>query len=288
MAPSMKRRLNALDLIDAGGAPKTDFRRVAQLYASYAQAGGDRRSRPALEEEGSRRLHELRERGLDLGIQDEQAAIARLDAIYSHARAALYATLDEHAIASAATNPVRVRTVAASRDQYLGHPAAGERLREDDARAIAALYSSRRPRVQVVISDGLNANAVNEHLRALLPEVRRTLFTSSHHVGDRDIVVENGRVRAGYEIGGLTGAAIVIHLVGERPGTGLNTLSAYITYGLDASGRSRWSRSLDHSATTAVCGIHPKGKPPQTAAAEIARTVSRIVELRRSGVALSY
>ena len=59
-----------------------------------------------------------------------------------------------------------------------------------------------------------------------------------------------------------------------------------LTYGRDESGQSRWSRDLDHSATTAICGIHPKGKPPQAAAAEIARTVARIMQQRRSGVAL--
>jgi ethanolamine ammonia-lyase large subunit len=51
-------------------------------------------------------------------------------------------------------------------------PISGERLREDDARTLAALYPGRHPQVQVVISDGLNANAVNEQLRALLPGLR--------------------------------------------------------------------------------------------------------------------
>ena len=74
--------------------------------------------------------------------------------------------------------------------------------------------------------------------------------------------------------------------VGERPGTGLNTMSAYLTYGRDMAGQPRWSRDLDHAATTAICGIHPKGKPPQDAAAEIARTVDRIFDQRKSGVAL--
>ena len=98
--------------------------------------------------------------------------------------------------------------------------------------------------------------------------------------------MQNGRVRAGYEIGGLVGAAIVIHVIGERPGTGLNTASVYITYGRDEAGLPRWSRGLDHSVTNAVCGIHPK-KSPQAASAEVARLVSRISEERRSGVALA-
>src|SRR5262249_33579621 len=105
-----------------------------------------------------------------------------------------------------------------------------------------------------------------------------------HHVADTDIIVQNGRVRAGYEIGSLVDAKVVVHLVGERPGTGLNTASAYITYGRDESGRSRWSTSLDHSATTAICGVHPAGKPPGVAIEEIAAVVTRALREKRSGV----
>ena len=137
-----------------------------------------------------------------------------------------------------------------------------------------------------MVSDGLNANAMNEQLRAMLPGVRRALAAAGHHVGEHDLVVRNGRVRAGYDIGGCTAAEVVVHLIGERPGTGLNTLSAYVTYGRDAAGASRWSRELPHSATTAVCGIHPRGKPPDVAVAEVARIVGRVVARRRSGVGL--
>jgi ethanolamine ammonia-lyase small subunit len=140
--------------------------------------------------------------------------------------------------------------------------------------------------VQVVVSDGLNARALNEQLRTLLPPLRRALLERGLEVGSHDVVIRNGRVRAGYVVGGLVSAEIVVHLIGERPGTGLNTASAYLTFGRDASGQSRWSGSLDHAATTAICGIHPRGKPPQAAVAEIARTIGRIVEQRASGVDL--
>jgi ethanolamine ammonia-lyase small subunit len=43
---------------------------------------------------------------------------------------------------------------------------------------------------------------------------------------------------------------------------------------------------LDHACTTAVCGIHPRGKPPAAAADEVARTIGRMLEQRRSGVDL--
>ena len=120
----------------------------------------------------------------------------------------------------------------------------------------------------------------------MLPPLRHALVAAGCHVADVDVVIQNGRVRAGYHAGALVGADIVVHLIGERPGTGLDTLSAYLTCGRDAAGRSRWSPGLDHAATTAVCGIHPHGKAPSEAVEEIARLLRRILERGRSGVAL--
>jgi ethanolamine ammonia-lyase small subunit len=280
----MRRRLEALGVAEEPAAAPGAA--AARLSAHYARAGGDRRSSAALEDEARREGTALRERGWDLGVADVARAEARVDTLYQHARAALFAVLDDSVIRDAATRPVRVRTAAASRDEYLATPSSGERLREEDGRAVAALYPLRRPHVQLVISDGLNANALNEQLRAILPGVRRAVAADATHVGEHDIVVHNGRVRAGYDIGGLTGADVVVHLIGERPGTGLNSLSAYVTYGRDATGAARWSRDLPHSATTAVCGIHPRGKSPAAAVSEIARIVARAVSQQRSGVSL--
>ena len=120
----------------------------------------------------------------------------------------------------------------------------------------------------------------------VLAPLKYLLVESGHHVGPTDIIIKNGRVRAGYHIGELLDVDVVVHLIGERPGTGINTLSAYITYGRDVKGRSRWTPSLDHSNTTAVCGIHHRGKPPAAAAGEIARCINRVFEERRSGVEL--
>jgi ethanolamine ammonia-lyase small subunit len=279
----MEQRLDALGVCNDATHPGEA---ATRLYASYARASGDQRTSSTLEEEGQRRLMALREGGFDVGIADEADADARLERIYEHARRALYATLDDGVVTEACPRSVRVRTAARNRDEYLAHPQLGERLRDDEARVVATLYSERKPQTQFVISDGLNADAVNEQLRMLLPMLRRLLIDSGSPAGAIDIVVQNGRVRVGYEIGGLVGAEVIVHLLGERPGTGLNTLSAYITYGRDEAGSWRWSRALDHSVTTAICGIHAKGKPPHVAAVEIARTVARMLVRRTSGVAL--
>jgi ethanolamine ammonia-lyase large subunit len=288
----MRRRLNELGVMDARGLPRADAESAASLYAVYMKAGGDTRSRESLREEGSKKLGALSARGYDLGLGHAGDYNAppeveqRLESIYKHARRALYSALDEGVIREVSPQHLRVRTEARDREQYLSDPPAGERLRPEDAARVASLYDARRPQAQLVLSDGLNADALNENLRAVLPRLRRELTEAGLNVGEADVVVTNGRVRAGYHVGELLGVDLTLHLIGERPGTGLNTLSAYLTYGRDEAGRLRWSPDLDHACTTAVCGIHPKGKRPDAAAEEILSCAVRILERRRSGVGL--
>jgi ethanolamine ammonia-lyase large subunit len=237
-------------------------------------------------------LSRLQECGWDLGYDDgvegqpPAAQEKRLERIYQHARRALYASIDRAVLREVTSEPLPVRSEARSREDYLMHPAAGERIRQEDAGAIRSMYPVERPTAQIVISDGLNADAVSAHLRAVLPPLRRRLTEYGVRAGAREIVIENGRVRAGYHAGQLLGVDLIIHLIGERPGTGLNTISAYLTYGRDERGELRWSIDLDHACTTAICGIHPMGRKPELAAGEIARLVLRMLKERRSGVQL--
>jgi ethanolamine ammonia-lyase large subunit len=264
-----------------------DAQSTASLYAVYAKEGGDRRTIEALREEGETKVEHLRARGYDIG--GAQDAAVRVETIYRQARHALYAVLDAHVVQMVSPHHVRARTLSRDRDDYLAHPRSGESIRDADAAqivAIAASGGSRRPQLQIVISDGLNANALNENLRAVLPPLRRELGAAGLHIGAVDVVIQNGRVRAGYHVGAIVDADAILHLIGERPGTGLDTLSAYLTYGRDSAGRSRWSPDLDHSATTAVCGIHHEGKPPSEAVSEIARLLRRMIETGRSGMTL--
>jgi ethanolamine ammonia-lyase large subunit len=288
---AMASRLSTLGV----NPTQTDGRSTstAQLYAAFRKASGSTSSLTALVADGEHKLHELREQGYELGAPDsdtgvaERAADDRVDQLYSHARLALYATLDVSVLSGALDRHVRVRTLAADRDDYLAHPPQGEQLRLEDVALVERLYpSDSAPQLQFVISDGLNANAINEQLPALLPSVRQLLTRAGVTIGGIDVLVENGRVRAGYHVGQLVSATALVHFIGERPGTGLNSMSAYLTYGRDSAGVSRWSHALDHSCTAAVCGIHPRGKPPEIASEEIARAVLHMLKSKQSGVAV--
>src|SRR5215471_16236997 len=284
----MQRRLTALGV--SGDTPGR-LSAASGLYSSYMKSLGDQRSADVLAAECQRKLQEMQERGFDIGIGDDSEGgdagrvDARIDAIYDNARGALYAGLDEGMIARASPRSLRVRSTSIGREDYLAHPASGEHIRPEDASKVRGFYGERRPSVQIVVSDGLNANAVNENLGRVLPGVRHRLGNA--RINDADVVISNGRVRAGYEIGALTGAECVVHFIGERPGTGMNMLSAYITFGLDSGGRPRWASDLDHSATTAICGINRAGKPPEVAIDEIVRCVERVLESKCSGTRLN-
>ncbi len=300
ISTAMRGRLVALGVLNESGEPvdggpiegPVKENGAASLYASYMKAGGDTRGAEALRAEGTRKISGLARRGYDLGYgygadyEAPRESVVRMEAIYRHARHALYATLAEEVLRDVSPRRLRVRTRAADREEYLAHPPTGELICEADAARLLALYAARQPQIQIVLSDGLNANALNENLRALLPPLRHHLAATAYHLGEVDCIVENGRVRAGYHIGALLDVDIIIHLIGERPGTGLDTLSVYLTYGRDREGRSRWRPDLDHAWTTAVCGIHRQGKRPAAAAAEIALCVKRMFEERSSGVAL--
>jgi ethanolamine ammonia-lyase small subunit len=61
----------------------------------------------------------------------------------------------------------------------------------------------------------------------------------------------------------------------ERPGRKVQSSSKIAT-----------SKKYSRIGNSLCTGIHPNGKPPQAAAREIARIVSRILEQRSSGMAL--
>lgn len=289
MTSVMQGRLTELGVFERN-LPVARPETITSLYAEYQKAGGETKSFGELTTIATKKIGALQERNFDIGFGCPVYYVTppemekRVDNIYENAQKALYATLDSAVLRDVSPKCLRVSTLSVSRDDYINHPETGNVLCFSDR--FFMRVCRRHPEVQIVISDGLNANALNENLRDVLPGVRRGLVDAGFHVG-RDIFITNGRVRAGYDVGNILEVPVVVHFIGERPGTGLNTLSAYITYGKDLRGNWRFHSGMDHSCTTAVCGIHKRGKHPDVAVTEIINIVKLMFEQKCSGVELN-
>jgi ethanolamine ammonia-lyase small subunit len=170
-----------------------------------------------------------------------------------------------------------VCTLAATKDQYLLRPDLGRHL----ALAGRAAVQENCPRgadVQVVIGDGLSAAAVRAQVPVLLPLLVEELRREGMGVG-RPFFVRHCRVGILNDVGDLLDPAVVVLLVGERPGLACaESLSAYLAY-RPRPGDSDARRNL-------ISNIHARGVPTSQAAYRIAALCQRLQLARQSGVAI--
>jgi ethanolamine ammonia-lyase small subunit len=159
---------------------------------------------------------------------------------------------------------------------YVREPPRGRRLAPGAlARVVAA--SPATPTIQVVLSDGLSARAAETHLERLWPGLVR-------HLGALGglgvpVAVRNGRVAVADEIGAAVGAAVVVHLIGERPGlASADSLGCYLTW--------RPAATTTDADRKCVSNVRPAGLDPTEAGATIAGVVRRILAHGGSGTDL--
>jgi ethanolamine ammonia-lyase large subunit len=292
MTSAMQNRLEELGVTDRG-LPKATPGVVVHLYDEYQKAGGDTRPDHQVLAEAKRKISALQAQDFDVGYGCPARFIApaemekRVNGIYENGQKMLYATLDSAVLWDVSPKRFETTTYSLNREDYLAHPKTGENLRQSEEVLMRWRFFGRNPKILLIFSDGLNPNALNENLRAVVPGLRRGLESAGFHVSHTDIVVKNGRMRGGYDVGRILKVPLIIHFFGERPGTGKNMLSVGITYGFDKRGKSRFHRDMDHSCTTMVCGIHKRGKHPDTAIEEIVALVKLMFEKKCSGVELN-
>jgi ethanolamine ammonia-lyase small subunit len=208
---------------------------------------------------------------------------ALLEFTLDHARArdAVHAALDIGTVVAGlealGLATLTVSSCAVDRAGYLRRPDLGRRL---DGKSRQLLAERQHPGcdLAIAVGDGLSPAAVNAHaldvVRALLPRLQ----SAGIEVGPA-VVATGARVALGDEIGALTGARVMVMLIGERPGLSAPTsLGAYLTFAPQA-GRTDAERNC-------VSNIHTAGLRPDEAAFKIAWLVRQALARRISGVAL--
>jgi len=188
-----------------------------------------------------------------------------------------------------------VSSAAPDRRTYILNPPLGRRLAASEADRIRAmnqrpeqkpphsldppfgLRGQEAPALQVVLSDGLSAIAGEKHCDAVLPRLLDMLATLARPTVP--VAVRNGRVAVGDAVAQASGATVVLHLIGERPGLATGeSLGCYLTF---APGPS--TTDADRKC---ISNIHAAGLNPAEAAATIAGVTRRILEAASSGTDL--
>jgi ethanolamine ammonia-lyase small subunit len=167
---------------------------------------------------------------IGLGRAGDSLPTARLlefEAAHAAARDAVHTPIDVAAVQAQLDGlpTVTVRSAAPDRSRYLQRPDLGRRLDPECAHLLAPGGYD----VTFVITDGLSARAVHDHaaevLRATLEQLRDWSVAPI-------VLATQGRVALGDEIAERLGAALVVVLLGERPGlSAADSLGIYLTAG---------------------------------------------------------
>jgi len=120
----------------------------------------------------------------------------------------------------------------------------------------------------------------DDQAKSLIECLENELKRSGILVAPERLLIHSGRVRAGYRIGelmfaGRSGPMHLLHIVGERPGSGHRTLSIYLT---SADGED-WGRpsAIDHNITKVVSGIASTALLPEQGAEAAARILRSLL-----------
>ena len=304
--------VNELQVVHRDGRATEHFGDPCWVYAIFMEKKGDARPREALYAEAEKIIGEMKKRGVPVARgfggepwELEPELSKHIRGLYDDAKTTLWHEFSEEFI-STIPRVARLETMSTDRRDYVWHPVSGERLSERSEEVLMTRLRpdsewTDKPVLTVIISDGLCSDAISDHGH-LAPFLDRLfevlagekLWDIAHNI----FCVRSGRVRAGYHAGELlygryiceagsphwskepAAAAVadcvggILHIIGERPGSGHRTFSAYLT----VATRRTWSmpRKVDHDITRVVCGIADTSYDPRAAADECC-TILRVL-----------
>jgi ethanolamine ammonia-lyase small subunit len=168
---------------------------------------------------------------------------------------------------------VTLASEAHDRSTYLHRPDLGRRLNAESRERLAPLKSDYE--AAFIIADGLSALAVHRHAVPLLDLVLSNLEWNIAPV----MIVEQGRVAIGDEIGELLGVKLTVVLIGERPGlSSPDSLGIYLTW-QPRPGRTDGERNC-------ISNIRAEGLSYEIAAHRLLFLMNESRRLKLSGVQL--
>jgi ethanolamine ammonia-lyase small subunit len=197
---------------------------------------------------------------------------------HAAARDAVRAEIDLAAFGAeriAALSLFEVRTRATSKGEYLLRPDLGRQL-ADESRELVRSRCQAGCDLQVVIGDGLSATAAAVQAPDLLDRLREASLACGWSFG-RPFLVRYCRVGVLNDVGELLNPAVVVLLIGERPGLATaESLSAYMAY-RPRTGHTDADRNL-------ISNIHTRGVKLDDAARRVIALAEQLRAESCSGI----
>ncbi len=274
----------SIEVIDENGQPTEHFGDPIWVYSKFLKKKGDSRSQDDIYKEGREKIEEITKRGVPIaeGYGDSYSDLPKeleveVNRLYEDAKESLWTEMTPAFVASVGSK-VELSTRSKNRQDYVYHPESGEELTalsKLKLENIKANWQQNTPDVQIIISDGLNARAImdDDHLTPFLIELKKELKSQGLTISNQKALITNGRVRAGYQCGellfgkaNLESSHGIIHIIGERPGSGHHNFSAYLT----AAPARIWANKgkVDHDISRVISGISDTALDPTKAAQE--------------------
>ncbi len=174
-------------------------------------------------------------------------------------------------------------TAAADKHAHLNDPELGANLSNKVG------LNAENTDIQIIVSDGLSAEAVHHNMPELLPVLLDGLNSRELKIG-QPILAPLGRVKLAENIGEALQTKLTILLIGERPGgdaLASRSLSAYFAYRLDESTQktaAKFSGNADiRFEYSVISNIYSGGLPPIEAGSVIAEKAFDILQHKAAG-----
>jgi ethanolamine ammonia-lyase large subunit len=200
------------------------------------------------------------------------------------AREAIYANLEPRKMGNIALRTLA--TNAQNKDAHLNDAELGAHLNKQTSAKLKPEHND----VQIVISDGLSAEAVHHNIPELLPVLLDGLNSRKLNIG-QPILAPFGRVKLAESIGDALQAQLVVTLIGERPGgdaLASRSMSAYFAYRLADNATQKSAANFSGNANmqyeySVLSNIYSGGLPPIEAGSVIAEKIFDILKFKAAG-----
>ncbi len=223
--------------------------------------------------------------GLDNAGPRQANKVSRLvKANQAIAREAIYADLREKELGGITLRVLP--TGAADKQTHLGNPDLGSHLSD----AILKQLSPENKDVQIVISDGLSAEAIHHNIPELLPVLMDGLAARQLNAG-QPILAPLGRVKLAESVASALHSKVTLLLIGERPGgdaLASRSMSAYIVYRLADPATQKAAINFSGNSdiqfeTTVISNIYAGGLPALEAGGVIIEKILEMLKFKAAG-----